>query len=226
MVLHPLRLELTNVDPGAVSVLEAPDFPRAPGAGSHPLPLTNVVYIDEADFREVDAHDYFGLAPGKVAGLRYAGYVRVTEVLRDGAGRVAGLRGLYDAARSADFAGGGAVKGNLHWVSGAAPGAEPPAVELRLYDHLFTTAAPGSTGDWEAELNPASEVVLRGARAAPYLLDAAAAKGGARHFQFERVGFFVLDPDTRAAEGKLVFNSVVGLKERTETKKARGGDAN
>jgi glutaminyl-tRNA synthetase len=225
VVLHPLRLELTNLDPSFLSVHEAPDFPRAPAAGSHRLTLTNVVYIDVADFREVDAPDYFGLAPGKVAGLRYAGYVRVTEVVRDGAGRVAGLKGVYDAARSADFAGGGAVKGNLHWVSGAAPGAAPPAVEVRLYDHLFSTTAPGSTGDWEAELNPASEVVLRDALAAPQLLEAAAAAGGTRHFQFERVGFFVVDPDSRAEEGRLVFNSVVGLKERTETKKARGGEA-
>jgi glutaminyl-tRNA synthetase len=225
VVLHPLRLELTNVDPSAVTMHEAPDFPRSPAAGSHRMALTNVVYIDEADFREADAPDYFGLAPGKVAGLRYAGYVRVTEVVRDGAGRVAGLKGLYDAGRSAEFAGGAAVKGNLHWVSGAAPGEAPPRVEVRLYDHLFSTVAPGSTGDWEAELNPASEVVLRGALAAPHLLQAAAAAGGARHFQFERVGFFVLDPDTRAAEGALVFNSVVGLKERTEMKKARGGDA-
>ena len=216
-MLYPLKVTLTNVAEDALFSLPAPDFPAAPGGAAHALPLTRTVYIERADFREADEAGYFGLAPGKVAGLRYAGYVRVTGVVRDAAGAVAELTAEYDAERSAAFAGAAKVRGNLHWVSGAAPGAAPAAVEVRLFDHLFAEPAePGA----EPLLNPASEVVVAGA-----LADAALAAPGrvARraHFQFERVGFFTADDDSRPEEGKLVFNMTVGLKEGAEAKKAR-----
>jgi glutaminyl-tRNA synthetase len=235
VVLRPLKVTLVNVPADYAATLSAPDFPRdagVAGAASHALPITNTVYIEEEDFRLEDHPDYYGLAPGKVAGLRYGGYVKVVGVDTDAAtGKVTGLRAEYDAERAGtllDAGGGGGggkkakVKGNLHWVSGAAPGVPPPAVEVRLYEHLFTTEVPGSTGDWEAELNPHSEVILRGALAAPSLL----APGGVApldHFQFERVGFFVVDKDSDVAAGKLVFNLTVGLKEAAEVKKVRGG---
>jgi glutaminyl-tRNA synthetase len=165
----------------------------------------------------VDDATYYGLAPGKVAGLRYAGYVKVTEVVRAPDGSVAELRAEYDHERSRTSE---KVKGNLHWVSSAVPGAEPPTAEVRLYDYLFTVDEPGASGDWEAELNPRSEVVLTGCP-----IDASLAGAGRLakwdHFQFERVGYFVADQDSDFAAGKLVFNQTVSLKESVATKNVR-----
>jgi glutaminyl-tRNA synthetase len=213
---------LINVPSDYLVDLSAPDFPRDVSGPTHPLPLTSVVFIDEDDFRLQDDPSYYGLAPGKTAGLRYGGYVKVVEVVTDPAtGKVTELKAEYDHERKA-AATGLKVKGNLHWVSGAKPGVMPPTVEVRLYDHLFSTEVPGSTGDWESELNPASEVILPGALANPSLC----VPGRVRlwdHFQFERVGFFVADKDSDFDAGRLVFNLTVGLKEAAEVKKVKGG---
>ena len=232
VVLQPLRVELTNVD--AATFLQhctAPLFPRDPALGTRTLPLTAVLFIDRADFREVDDPTYYGLAPGKTAGLRYAGYLRVVEVCRGEGGEVSMLRAEYDHERSGALLGGsgsgsgsgsgkGALpKGNLHWVSPATPGGAPLPVCVRMYDHLFLGDVPGESGDWESEINPLSEQVVSGALGEASL----AAPGGAppgTHFQFERAGFFVVDKDSR--EGALVFNSTVPLKESVETKKVKG----
>jgi len=220
VVLDPLRIELVNVDARSFCLaLEAPDFPRDAALGSHALSLTATVYVERDDFREVDDPSFYGLAPGKWVGLRYAGYVKVVGVERAADGSVALLRAEYDHARSKAA---GKVKGNLHWVSGARPGEAPPAVQVRLYEHLFTTESPGSTGDWEAEINAASERVLDGALASPSL--AQRAQPGER-YQFERVGFFVCDKDSRSpdkAGGKVVFNQTVGLKESADLKSLQG----
>ena len=249
LVLRPLRVELVGAGVGAdeaaaarfFHALEAPDFPRdaSPSAPRHALPLTRTLYVERDDFRDVDDPSFFGLAPGKVVGLRYAGFVRVLSVERDAAtGEPTLLRAEYDHERRgfADGAGGPAaakVKGNLHWVSGARPGEEPPAVEVRLYEHLFSTEKPGETGDWEAEINPQSERIVRDARANPGLvarLDALAREAGpaaaaGTPLQLERVGYFVVDKDSRLGGGgapHLVLNQTVGLKENTEVKKVKG----
>jgi len=271
LVLRPLCVELVGAGVGAdeaaaaafFRLIEAPDFPRdaaSPAAPRHALPLTRRLYVEREDFRDEDDPSFFGLAPGKVVGLRYAGLVRVVGVERDAAtGEPLLLRCEYDHERRgfADGAGAGAgaaakVKGNLHWVSGAAPGEEPPRVEVRLYEHLFVTERPGETGDWEREINPHSERVVRDARANPALVArlhaqaAAADAGGAggvaggagaaapvagTPLQLERVGYFVVDKDSRlgaAAAGgppHLVLNQTVGLKENNETKKVKAGKA-
>lgn len=232
-----------------------------PSLQTHTITLTRVVYIERDDFREVDDPSYYGLAPGKVAGLRYGGYVRVTGVNRDASGGVTELLAEYDASRDAAFvtgapaspvtleserarlaaraadaasapaataaaAGGGGgkaskkggaaatVKGNLHWVSACVAGGEPAPVQVRLYEHLFL---PQGAGDAEPELNPHSETILSA------LADAALAAPGrappGAHFQFERVGFFTADNDSR--DGAPVFNLTVSLKEGTEVKKVR-----
>ncbi len=226
MVLRPLRIDLVNVAPDFLAQCEAPYFPRDPSLGSRALPITAAVYIDRADFREVDDATYYGLAPGKVAGLRYAGYVRVVRVVRGAGGEVERLEAEYDHARGSALlpAGEGgrppaAPKGNLHWVSAAAPGGAPLAVTVRQYDHLFLSDVPGESGDWESEINPASEQVVAGALGEASLGRAGGPPAG-EHFQCERVGYFVVDKDTR--EGALVLNSTVALKESVETKKVKG----
>ena len=213
-VLRPLKVVLVNFPASEVHWYDAPNFPRNPALGSHKISITNVVYIEQNDFREVDSSDYYGLAPGKVAGLRYGGYVKVLDFVKDASGNVVELRCEYDEARSWP----GKVKGNLHWVSASTPGAEPTTAEVRLYDNLFNTEEPGSTGDWESEINPDSEVVLKSC-----YVDASLSKGLAlrNHFQFERIGFFVVDQDSDFEACKYVFNLTVSLKEDATAKKLR-----
>ena len=210
-VLRPLRVTLVNVPAGETTWLEAPDFPRDRSLGVHKVALTRELVIEADDFRLADDKDFFGLAPGKVAGLRYGGYVRVLEVVAGPSGAPAELRCEYDAGRSPAA---GKVKGNLHWVS--AGGA---TAEVRLYENLFTTEEPGSTGDWVAELNPHSEAVLHGVHVDAFLGAPGAHKVGDA-FQFERLGFFVVDKDSDCAAGRYVFNQTVSLKESGEVKKA------
>lgn len=218
-MLRPLKVTLLNVPEGEVSWLEAPDFPRDRAAGTHRVALGRTVYVEADDYRDEDSADYYGLAPGKVAGLRYGGYVKVVEVVRDAAGKAVELRCDYDAGRSPAA---GKVKGNLHWVSASTPGGEPATAEVRLYEALFTTEVPGETGDWEAEMSATSEVVLPRCYVDASLADAATLAKADGRFQFERLGFFVLDRDADVAAGRLVFNQTVSLKEDTATKKVRG----
>ena len=222
LVLDPIPVHLVNVPADYYVEVDAPDFPRDASLGSHKLSLSNIVYIDRDDFRLEDDPSYYGLAPNKFAGLRYAGFVKVVGVESNESGRVVSLKGEYDHGRSASA---GKVKGNLHWVSGPAPGQAPPSVQVRLYEHLFTTETPGSTGDWESEINAHSEVVMNSALAPLSLVQSAKAGD---HFQFERAGYFVCDKDSGSQtvndiQGRLVFNLTVGLKESVETKKIKGG---
>lgn len=181
-------------------------------------------------FLYADDKEFYGLAPsagavpgvpgtpGKTVGLRYAGYLRVLSYTKDSlTGKVTELQCEYDHDRAV-LGKGEKVKGNIHFVSGAAAGAEPPTVEVRLYEHLFHTETPGSTGDWESELNLNSETVLQ-AKANPALVAPGRVKVFDK-FQFERVGYFVCDTDSN--ESRLVFNQTVGLKEATEVKKVKG----
>lgn len=216
-VLRPLRLTLVNVPADAVYTLEVPDFPSNRAAGSHAVHLTRTVYIEREDFRETDHPDYYGLAPGKMAGLLNAGYVKVVGFERDAAtGLVTEVRAEYDAERSTP----GKVKGNLHWVSASTPGGVPATAEVRLYRHLFTTELPGETGDWEAEIDPHSEEVLTGCYVDASLT---AAVPVWTNWQFTRIGYFVTDCDTDYAANRLVFNLTVSLKEDVVAKKLRGG---
>ena len=212
-VLRPLRVTLVNVPAGETVWIEAPDFPRDRALGVHRIALTRDLFIEADDFRATDDKDFFGLAPGKTAGLRYGGYVRVLEVIAGPDGTPVELRCEYDAARSPAA---GKVKGNLHWVA-----AGGPTAEVRLYENLFTTEEPGSSGDWVSELNPRSETVLPAVPVDAFVGAPGAHKVG-DSFQFERLGFFVVDKDSDCAAGRYVFNQTVSLKESGEVKKVKG----
>ncbi|RYG50512.1 glutamine--tRNA ligase, partial [archaeon] len=121
-VLRPLKMTLINFPETEVVWCEAPDFPRDKSLGTHKIALSRTVFIEQDDFREVDDKDYYGLAPGKVAGLRYAGYVKVVEVVKDADGKVVEIKAEYDHERTSTKA---KVKGNLHWVSSSEPGKLP-----------------------------------------------------------------------------------------------------
>ncbi len=204
-VLHPLRVVVETWPEGEVEAIEAPYWPADMGrTESRPLPMARVLYIDRDDFMENPPRDYHRLAPGREVRLRHGYVFRCDRVVKDEAtGAIVELVCSHDAAtRGADPAG-RKVKGTIQWVSAA----HALDAEVRLYDRLFTTETPGSTGDLVKELNPASGLTVR-AKVEPSL---ATAKGGER-FQLERLGFFFVDPKD-SKDGAPVFNRTVALKD-------------
>jgi glutaminyl-tRNA synthetase len=156
---------------------------------------------------------YFRLSPGREVRLRSAYFVTCQSVVKDDAGRVVELRCTYDpATRGGDAPDGRRPKATLHWVSAA----RAVPAEVRLYDHLFTRPDPGVDGDLFAGLNPASETVVRGAMLEPALTGTPVGQT----VQFERLGYFVADPDS--GPGALVFNRTLTLKDTWAKVQAQG----
>ncbi len=218
-VLDPVKVVLTNVPEGTVEELPAVNNPEDPSHGTRLVPFTRELYIERDDFREVPPPKYHRLSPGQEVRLRWAYIVRCEEVVKDPAtGEVVELRCTCDpSTRSGDEGSGRKVKGTIHWVS--APKALP--AEVRLYDRLFTTEDPDDAPEgksWVDNLNPAS-LVVRNAFVEP----AAASLRAPAFLQFERLGYFAVDPDSRA--GALVFNRSVGLRDSWAKieRKAMGG---
>jgi len=207
-VLRPLRVVIENYPEGQVEELDAINNPEDPDAGTRKVPFSRVLYIEQDDFREDPPKKYFRLAPGREVRLRYAYFITCNDVVKDpGTGEVVELRCTYDpATRGGDAPDGRKVKATLHWV--AAEQALP--AEVRLYDHLFTKPDPSDVAegqDFTANLNPNSLVVLRECWVEPSL---AAAKPGDL-LQFERQGYFCVDPDSAA--DALAFNRTVALRD-------------
>jgi glutaminyl-tRNA synthetase len=169
------------------------------------VPFSKVLYIEQDDFREVPPPKYHRLYPGNEVRLRYAYLVTCTGVTRDpSTGEVTEVHCTYDpATRGGDAPDGRRVKATLHWVS--AQHAVP--AEIRLYDQLFTVERPDEIEDLEQIINPHSLEVLTDCFVEPSLAEA---KPGDR-FQFERIGYFCMDPDS--TPGKPVFNRTVSLKD-------------
>jgi glutaminyl-tRNA synthetase len=203
-VLHPLRVVIDNYPEGQTEEFAVVNNPEDESAGSRRVPFSRELFIERDDFMEDPPKKFFRLAPGREVRLRGAYFITCTDVVRNADGSIAGLRCTYDpATRGGDAPDGRKVKATLHWVSAA----HALDVAVRLYDRLFTTETPGESGDYRAELNPASLEVLTGCKLEPSV---AAAPPGAR-FQFERLGYFCVDPDSRP--GALVFNRTVTLKD-------------
>jgi glutaminyl-tRNA synthetase len=207
-VLRPVRLVIENYPEDRVEELEAVNNPEDPAMGVRKVPFSRVLWIERDDVREVPPPKYFRLFPGNEVRLRYAYIVRCTGVIKDErSGEIVEVRCTYDPASRGGNAGEGRrVKGTIHWVS--APHAV--SVEARLYERLFTRPDPGDEADgrdFVAALNPASMEIVPDAWVEPSL--AGAAPGS--HFQFERLGYFCVDPDTTPA--RLVVNRTVGLRD-------------
>jgi glutaminyl-tRNA synthetase len=215
-VLRPLKLVIDNYPESQVEALDAVNNPEDAAAGTRKVPFGRVLYIEQDDFREVPPPKYFRLSPGVEVRLRYAYFVRCTSVVKDSGGNIVEVHCTYDpSTRGGDAPDGRKVKSTIHWVSAD----HSVAAELRLYNHLFKTpfpdeAPPGS--DWTSNLNPESLEVIPAGRVEPSLNDA----GVGAKYQFERVGYFCVDPDSRPEN--LVFNRAVSLKDSfaKETKKA------
>ncbi|MBP8303637.1 MAG: glutamine--tRNA ligase/YqeY domain fusion protein [Phycisphaerae bacterium] len=206
-VLNPLKVVITNYPDGRVEDMDAVNNPEDPGAGTRKVPFSKVLFIEQDDFMEDPPKKFFRLSPGQEVRLRYAYFITCTEVVKDAAGRIVELRCTYDpATRGGDAPDGRKVKATLHWVSAA----HALGAEVRLYDRLFTKADPEDVPqgqDFMANLNPASLKVLTGCKVEPSLKGT----GPLDRFQFERIGYFCADPDTR--EDRLVFNRTVELRD-------------
>jgi glutaminyl-tRNA synthetase len=203
-VLNPLRLVLTNYPEGASEAFDIVNNPEDPSAGTRRVPFSRELYIERDDFMEDPPKKFFRLAPGREARLRGAYFVTCQEVVKNPAGEIVELRCTYDpATRGGDAPDGRKVKATLHWVS------VPHAldVEVRLYDRLFNSEQPGAAHDYKGDLNPSSLEVLTHAKLEPSV---AGAPPGTR-YQFERLGYFCVDPDSTA--DAVVFNRTVTLKD-------------
>jgi glutaminyl-tRNA synthetase len=211
-VLDPLKVVITNWPRDAVEQMDVVNNPEDPAAGTRPVAFGRELFIERDDFAEDPPPKFFRLAPGREVRLRNAYFITCDEVVKDEDGRVVELRCTYDpATRGGDAPDGRRPKATLHWVSAA----HALPTEVRLYDHLFSRPDPGADGDLLADLNPASETVIRGAMVEPSL--AAVPVGEA--VQFERLGYFTPDPDT--APGALVFNRTLTLRDTWAKVQAR-----
>jgi glutaminyl-tRNA synthetase len=204
-VLRPLRIVLENYPEGQTEEMDVVNNPEDAAAGTRKVPFSRVVYIEQDDFREDPPKKFFRLAPGREVRLRNAYLITCREAVKDDAGNIVELRCTYDpATRGGDAPDGRKVKSTLHWVSAA----HAVPAEVRLYDRLFNVETPGSGDmDFLAQLNPHSLEVVRDCQIEPSL---AGARPGER-FQFERLGYFAVDPDSRP--GAPVFNRTVTLKD-------------
>jgi glutaminyl-tRNA synthetase len=207
-VLRPLKVVLENYPEDLVEQMEAVNNPEDESMGTRLVPFSRVLYIEQDDFREDPPKQYYRLAPGREVRLRYGYFIRCTGAVKDPAtGEVVELRCTYDpATRGGNAPDGRKVKSTIHWVSAA----HAVDAEVRLYSTLFTKENPADESDgkeFTEHLNPESLVVLRGCKLEPSL---AAAQPGA-NYQFERLGYFAADPDTRP--GRPVFNRTVALRD-------------
>jgi glutaminyl-tRNA synthetase len=205
-VLRPLRVVIENLGADETVDLDAPYDPEQPDGPSRKLQLTREIYIEQEDFLENPPKKFFRLAPGAEVRLRYACLLRCVSVVKDESGAITELRCTWDPdSKGGTPKDGRKVKGTLHWVS-AKFGV--PA-EARLIDRLFTVENPLADKDisYLDYLNPRAREVLTNVFLEPSL---ATAEPGER-FQFERLGYFCVDPDSTS--GKQVFNRTISLKD-------------
>ena len=203
-VLDPLKLVLTDWPAGQTVDLEIPNHPGDPDAGARIVPFSGEIWIERDDFLEDPPRKFFRLGPGREVRLRYAYNVTCQEVVKNDAGEVVELRCTHDPASLGG--GGNKVKGILHWVSAQ----HAQAAEVRLYGPLFGAADPEAEGDYLAQLDPDSLQVIR-AWVEPALADEAVYEATPGCVQFERKGYFRVDPDSTPAAP--VYNRTVALRD-------------
>jgi glutaminyl-tRNA synthetase len=204
-VLRPVKVVIENYPEGRTDeTVEAVNNPEDPSAGTRRVPFGRELYIERDDFMEDPPKKFFRLSPGAEVRLRYAYILKCERVVKDASGAITELRCTYDAESLNGATASRRVKGTIHWVSAT----HAIDAEVRLYERLFTSADPQEGGrDPLTDLNPNSLEQITGAKLEPSL---ASAPPGAR-YQFERQGYFSVDPDTRP--GAPVFNRTVTLKD-------------
>ncbi len=207
VVLRPLKIVIDNYPQNQIEEMDAVNNPEDASAGTRKVPFSRVLYIEQDDFREEPPKGYFRLSPGREVRLRYGYFITCKSVVKNDKGEVVEVHSTYDpATRGGNAPDGRKVKSTIHWVSAA----KAIDAEVRIYENLFTKENPNEVEegqDFAANLNPNSLEVIADAKVEPSLAGAAA---GSR-YQFERLGYFCVDPDAEA--GKLVFNRTVALKD-------------
>jgi len=217
-VLRPLKLIIENWDEGKTDEMEAVNNPEDESAGKRKVPFSRELWIEREDFEETPPPKYFRLFPGNSVRLRYAYIVTCTGFDKDASGNITAVRCTYDPETRGGNAGSSAaldnkkVKGTIHWVSAA----KAVPIQARIYDYLFGVEKPmevpnrpdGTPGEFTDNLNPNSLEIIENAWGEPSLANVSPGK----FFQFERLGYFVRDPDSSAG-GKPVFNKTIGLRD-------------
>ncbi len=213
-VLKPLKVVITNYPEGQVEEMDAINNPENPEAGKRKVPFTREIYIEREDFMEEPPRKFFRLGPGREVRLRYAYFVTCTDVVKDEQGEIVELHCTYDpASRGGNSPDGRKVKGTLHWVSAT----ENVEAEVRLYDRLFLDEDPNGhkDRDFKEFMNPNSLTVLDKCYIEPFVKDSKALDS----FQFERLGYFNVDSDSKA--DKLVFNRTAQLRDNWSKKQGK-----
>jgi glutaminyl-tRNA synthetase len=208
-VLRPLRVVIDNYPEGKEELLDCVNNPEDPAMGTRKVPFSRVLYIERDDFMENPPKKFYRLAPGREIRLRYAYYITCVKVVKDErTGEITELHCTYDPeTRGGSSPDGRKIKATLHWVSAG----HALTAEVRLYDHLFSIPNPGDVKDdaeFKNSLNPDSLEILTSSRVEPCLADAAPGS----QFQFERLGYFIVDP-VDSSKGALVFNRTVSLRD-------------
>jgi glutaminyl-tRNA synthetase len=205
-VLDPLKVVIENYPEEGEEWLAASNHPNRPELGARTVPFAREIFIERDDFMEDPPRKFYRLKPDGEVRLRYGYIVRCESVVKDSDGRIVEVRCSYDpATRSGSGTEGGRkVKGTIHWVSAR----HALRAEVRLYDRLFMTPNPGASDDVTADLNPESLLVLAEAALEPSLKSAS----GGERYQFERNGYFFVDP-ILSVEGRPVFNRTVTLRD-------------
>jgi glutaminyl-tRNA synthetase len=206
-VINPLKVVITNYPENKEEELDAINNPEDPSAGTRKVPFSKELFIERDDFMENPPKKFFRLAPGREVRLRYAYFVKCTDVVKDTDGNITELHCTYDlATRGGDAPDGRKVKSTLHWVSAK----HALNTEVRLYDHLFTKENPEDAPegqDFKVNLNPNSLKVLTDCKVEPSIKNTKPLD----RWQFERLGYFCTDSDS--APEKLIFNRTVTLKD-------------
>jgi glutaminyl-tRNA synthetase len=215
-VLRPLKVVIGNLPEGHEEEMTVGNHPKDASLGSRQVAFSREIFIDRDDFAEIPPKGFKRLVPGGEVRLRNAYVIRCDEVIKDGTGQVVELRATADLDTLGRNPEGRKVKGVIHWVSGT----RGLTAEIRLYDRLFRVPEPGIGGrDFLADMNPESLKVLQNAMVEPSLLGVSPGE----RFQFEREGYFVVDPDS--TEDRPVFNLTVGLRDTWGKSQSKAGGA-
>jgi glutaminyl-tRNA synthetase len=205
--LRPLKIVIDNYPEGQTEEVDAVNNPEDESAGKRKVPFSKVLYIEQDDFREDPPKQYYRLSPGREVRLRYGYFITAKSVVKNDKGEVVEVHCTYDpATRGGNAPDGRKVKSTIHWVSAA----HAVDAEVRIYDKLFTKEDPNQLEDGQeftANLNPNSLEVIAQAKLEPSLANAPVEA----RYQFERLGYFCVDPDSKP--GRPVFNRTVALKD-------------
>lgn len=206
-VLNPVKVVITNYPDDKVELLDMDNNPEQESAGTHKMPFSRELYIERDDFMENPPKKFFRLTPGKEVRLKGGYIIMCTGCTKDAQGNVTEIQCTYDPDTLSGMPGANRkVKGTLHWVSAR----HCHDAEVRLYDRLFAVENPGAETerDFRELLNPDSLKVVDNAKIEPWLAENAKVED---KFQFQRIGYFCVDPDSTPQ--KLVFNRTIGLKD-------------